>query len=375
MRALKPALVFFVLIAAAATVYIASYFHSCFGQMHACYASFRSTRSGGDQVMQERFRSVSAGFTASEKLVAFPVPVETGRNGIVLVSLDTDRIRLISTQGYSYWSPQLSADGERLVFVRGAAISGERELVTCEINSWQCSVLFRTSRQLTTPVDVGNDYVLFVANEPRKGDDSKSRRFDIFAVRRGASPTRLTNYEMYEVQSLSIANDKIVFGADGRHGFAPSSCLPADYLKCDKSDIYALDFDRQQMVVLNRPDLLRPLFVVAGYSTRPVISADAKRIAFKNTNRQGNPWRYNMAISDVSGIVEGEVPVQGHAFSTGAFVGNELFVNEVFPDRYRVSRIDLMSNKVDGFDVKHSQEFLRTIEEVRLSVDGLASAK
>lgn len=375
MRALKSAAVFFLLIAVAAVAYIGFYFHSCLGQMQACYTSFRSARSGVDRGTQERFQSIYAGFAASEKFVAFPVPVGNGANGIMLVSLQGDRARLISTNGYSHWSPQFSSDGERLVFVRAASPSGVRELVTCETGSWRCSILFRASHQLVAPVDIGNGYVLFAANKLREGDDAKSRRFDIFAVRKGEQPTQLTDYEMYEVQSLTAARGKILFGADGRRGFEPSSCPPRDSLKCDKSDIYALDFDPQRMTVLNKPDLLRPLFIVPGYSTQPVISPDAKRVAFKNTNKQGNPWRYNTAISDISGVVEGGVPVQGYAFSAGTFVGNWLFVNEVFEDHYRVLRIDLDSKKVDGFEVKHSPEYLKTIEPIALSIDGLASTR
>jgi hypothetical protein len=374
MRALKFAIVFFMLIVAAGVAYTGFYFHSCLGRMQACYASFRSATSGADCTTQERLQSIHAGLTASEKLVAFPVPLGNGSNGIILVSAGTDRVRLISTSGYSHWSPQLSTDGERLIFVRGAS-SEERELVTCEIGSWQCSILFRSPRQLVTPVDVGNGYVLFAANKPREGDEAKSRRFDIFAVRRGEQPKQLTDYEMYEVQSLSVAKDRILFGADGRHGFEPSSCPPRDLLKCDKSDIYMLGFDPQQMAVLNKPDLLKPLFVVSGYSTRPVISPDAKRVAFKNTNRQGNPWRYNTAISDTGGVVEGGVSVQGYAFSASAFAGNWLFVNEVFEDHYRILRIDLASKKVDGFEVKHSPEYLKSVEPITLSVAGLASVR
>lgn len=258
--------------------------------------------------------------------------------------------------------------------MRAAVGNGERELVTCEISTWRCSILFRAPRQLAAPVDVGNGYVLFAANQPREGDDAKSRRFDIFAVRKGEQPTRITNYEMYEVQSLSLAKDKIVFGAAGKRGFEPSSCPPSDFLKCDKSDIYALDFDPQRMTLLNRPNLLKPLFAVAGYSTQPVVSPDGKRVAFKNTNRQGNSWRYNTAISDLSGSIEGGVSAQGFAFSASAFVGDFLFVNEVFEDRYRILRIDAASKKVDGFEVKHSPEYLKSVETIPLSIDGLANA-
>ncbi len=375
MRALKFALVFFALVVAAGIAYTGFYFHSCLGRMQACYASFRSATSGVDRATQERFQSIHAGFTASEKSVAFPVPLGNGASGLILVSPETDQASLISTTGYSHWSPQFSSDGERLIFVRAAAANGERELVTCEIKSWQCSILFRTPNQLTAPVDVGNGYVLFAANQLREGDDARMRRFDIFAVRKGQQPARLTNYEMYEVQSLSVAKDKIVFGADGKRGFEPSSCPPQDSLKCDKSDIYALDFDPQQVAVLNKPALLKPLFSVLGYSTRPVVSPDGKRVAFKNTNRQGSPWRYSTVIASTNGVVDGGVPVQGYAFSTGAFVGDWLFVNEVFEDHYRVMRIDLGTKKVEGFQIKHSPEYINSLKPIVLAVDGVASAR
>lgn len=374
MRAVKLALVTFALIATATAAYTGYYFHSCLGRMSECYASFRSARSGVDRSTQERLQSIHAGFTASEERVAFPVPLGEGANGIILIAPETDRVGLIATSGYSHWSPQLSSDGKRLVFVRGASSGGDRELVTCDIGSWRCSVLFRTSRQLVTPFDIGNGFVLFATNQPREGDDAKSRRFDIFSVRKGQKPTQLTNYEMFGVQSLSATKDRIVFGAEGKRGFEPSSCPPADSFKCDKSEIYALDFDPEQMKILNKPPLLKPLFTVAGHSVGPMISSDGKRVAFRNTNRQGNPWRYNLVVSDVSGTVEAGFAVQGNAFSSSAFVGNFLFVNEVFADHYRFVRIDLPSERVSGYRVEHSPEYLKTVEPINLSVDGLASA-
>lgn len=372
MRALKFALVFFALIVAGGVAYTAFYFHSCLGRMQACYASFRSATSGVDRAKQERFASIHAGFTASENLVAFPVPLENGSYGIILVSPENGHAKLIATNGYSHWAPQLSADGERLIFARGDS-GGERELVTCDIRSWHCSILFRTRRPLRTPFDIGNGYVLFATDKPREGDSARSGGFDIFAVRRGEQPKQLTDYGMYNLQSLSVSNNKIMLGMYGqRGGFNPNSCFSGP--ECDKSDIYTLSFDQQQMKIHYKPDLLKPLFTVAGYSTQPVISPDGKRVAFKNTNRQGNPWRYNTAISDLSGVVDGGVPVQGYAFSTSAFAGNWLFVNEVFEDHYRVLRIDLTSKKVDGFRVEHSPDCLKSVEPVTLSIDGLASA-
>jgi hypothetical protein len=95
-------------------------------------------------------------------------------------------------------------------------------------------------------------------------------------------------------------------------------------------------------------------------------------VAFLNTNRKGNPWRYNIAVADIDGVVDGGFSVEGVAFSSGAFVGDTLLVNELFDDHYRILSADLSSRRVTGMGIKHSPEYLRTIEPITLSVDGFA---
>jgi hypothetical protein len=109
---------------------------------------------------------------------------------------------------------------------------------------------------------------------------------------------------------------------------------------------------------------------VAGYSTSPIVSGDGKRVAFLNTNRKGSPWRYNIAVADIDGVVQGGFSVEGVAFSPGAFVGDTLLVNELFDDHYRVLSVDLSSGRVTGMGVKNSPAHLRSIEPITLIVDG-----
>jgi hypothetical protein len=96
-------------------------------------------------------------------------------------------------------------------------------------------------------------------------------------------------------------------------------------------------------------------------------------VAFLNTNRKGNPWRYNIAVADIDGIVDGGFSVEGLAFSSGAFVGNTLLVNELFDDHYRILSTDLSSRRVTGMGMKHSPEYLKAIEPVTLLVDGVGA--
>jgi hypothetical protein len=171
-----------------------------------------------------------------------------------------------------------------------------------------------------------------------------------------------------------VGGDRIAFGAAGKRGFEQIPCAESDILKCNKSDIYVLEFASSETMITNKPAALKPRFVVAGYSVSPILSEDGKRVAFLNTNRRGNPWRYNIAVADVDGVVDGGFAVEGLAFSSGAFVGNTLLVNELFDDHYRILIADLASRQVTGFQVKHSPEYLKTVESITLSVDDLANA-
>jgi dipeptidyl aminopeptidase/acylaminoacyl peptidase len=343
------------------------WFSSCQGRMRQCYASFRETTNGADRLTQARQRSIYGGFTASLSTVAFQVPLGDGTEGIVVVDRVGDRERLIATENYTHWSPRFSQDGKRLVFARRLMGGKDRELVSCETSTWHCSVVFRTQAALSSAAYAGNGDVLFSTTVQRAIGGSG---FDVFVVRKGQAPVRLTNYEANELSPISVGGNKVVFGADGKTGFEPSPCTALDTFKCDKSDIYVLEFDASTETIPNKPAVLVPSFAVAGYSTSPIVSGDGKRVAFLNTNRKGSPWRYNIAVADIDGVVQGGFSVEGVAFSPGAFVGDTLLVNELFDDHYRVLSVDLSSGRVTGMGVKNSPAHLRSIEPITLIVDG-----
>jgi hypothetical protein len=346
------------------------WFSSCQGHMQQCYASFRGATSGAGRLTQARQRSIHGGFTAALSTVAFQIPLGDETEGIVVLDRVGNGERLIATKNYTHWSPRFSLDGERLVFVRQMVGSNDRELLSCETSTWHCSILFRTQAALSSPVDAGNGNVLFSTTVQRADG---GRGFDVFVVRKGQAPVRLTNYEAYALSPISVGGNKIAFGAEGKRGLEPIPCTDRDSLKCDQSNIYVLEFDPSNATIPNKPAALAPRFVVAGYSTSPILSANGKRLAFLNTNRKGSPWRYNIVVADIDGIVDGGFSVEGLAFSSGAFVGDTLLVNELFYDHYRILSADLQSKRVTGMGMKHSPDYLRTIEPITLLVDRFAA--
>ena len=346
------------------------WFSSCQGHMQQCYASFRGATSGVDSLTQARQRSIHGGFTASLSTVAFQIPLGDETEGIVVLDRVGNGERLIANKNYTHWSPRFSLDGERLVLVRQMVGSKDRELLSCETSTWHCSILFRTQAALSSPVDAGNGNVIFSTTVQRADG---GRGFDVFVVRKGQAPVRLTNYEAYALSPISVGGNKIAFGAEGTRALEPSPCTDRDSLKCDKSDIYVLEFDPSNATIRNKPAALAPRFAVAGYSTSPILSGDGKRVAFLNTNRQGSPWRYNIAVADIDGIVDGGFSVEGLAFSSGAIVGDTLLVNELFNDHYRILSADLSSRRTTGMGMRHSPEYLGTIEPITLLVDGAAA--
>jgi hypothetical protein len=62
---------------------------------------------------------------------------------------------------------------------------------------------------------------------------------------------------------------------------------------------------------------------------------------------------------------------EGIGFSPGAFVGETLLFNELFEDRYDVRLLDLNSNALQKvLSVEHAPDKLRSLERIRLAIDG-----
>jgi hypothetical protein len=372
MRTIKIVLVLIALVMGGAATYVWSGWQPC-STVRECYWSWKAFTSNADPMEGRRFRAIHGGFTASTKLVSFQVPISPTADGLILIDRAGRRAAMLAQEGYTYWSPRLSDDGERLVFARRQAGQAEQELVSCVVSDWHCTTFLRSTSSISSPVDVGGGKVLFALGYPvvRNGEVRRYRRYDFHIVSPGRQPSRMTEFDLIGLHAISVGKDRVYFSAlGGKSETTAASCTNA--IKCDSSEIFSLDLDRDADRILNPPDKLKPAMMAGGLSILPALSADGTRLAFLNTDRKGNPWRYNLKVSGASGDPPRTIAVSGIAFSAAAFVGETLLVNELFEDRYRVSIFDRDLNRIDTIDVPNSVEFLNGLRRVGPTV---ASAK
>jgi hypothetical protein len=372
MRNVKIVLVFIALVIGGGATYVWSNWQPC-STVRECYWSWKAFTSNADPMERRRFIAIHGGFTASKELVSFQVPISPTANGLILIDRTGRRAAMLAQDGYTYRSPRFSDDGERLVFARGQAGQAETELVSCAVSGWHCTTFLRSTGSISSPVDIGGGKVLFALGYPvvRDGEVTRYRRYDFHIVSAGREPLRMTEFDLIGLHAISVGKDKVYFSAvGGKSQSTAASCT--DAIKCDSSEIFSLDLDRDADRISNPADKLKPAIMVEGLSIHPAISADGTRLAFLNTNRKGNPWRYNLKVSGANGDPPRTIAVSGIAFSAAAFVGETLLVNELFKDRYRVSVFDRDLNRIDTIEVPNSVEFLNSLYRVGPTV---ASAK
>jgi hypothetical protein len=370
MRTIKIVLVFIALVMGGAATYVWSKWQPC-STLRECYWSWKAFTSNADPMEGRRFSAIHGGFTASTELVSFQVPISPTANGLILIHRAGRRAAMLAQDGYTYWSPRFSDDGERLVFARAQAGHAEQELVSCVVSDWHCTTLLRSTSSISSPVDIGGGKVLFALGYPvvRNSEVTRYRRYDFHIVSPGGQPVRMTEFDFLSLQAISAGNNKIYFQAIGGKSESKAAAC-ADPVKCDSSEIFSLD--READRILTPPDKLKPAIMLDGLSIHPAISADGTRLAFLNTDRKGNPWRYNLKVSGANGDPPRTIAVSGIAFSAAAFVGETLLVNELFKGRYRVSIFDRDLNRIDTIDVPNSVEFLNSLHRFGPTV---ASAK
>lgn len=372
MRTIKIALISLALLFGGAAIFVWSKWQPC-STVRECYWSWKAFTSNADPMEGRRFSSIHDGFTASAELAAFQVPTSLTANGILLIHRAGRRAALIAQEGYTHWAPRFSDDGERLVFARAQAGHAEQELVSCMVSDWHCTLVLRSPNSILSPVDIGDGKVLFALGYPvvRDGKVTRHRRYDLHIVAAGRQPVRMTEYELLSLHAISVGRNRIYFQAiGGKSESKAESC--ADINKCDSSEIFSLDLNRETNSILNPPDRLKPAIMVDGISVMPAVSADATRVAFLNTSREKFTYRYNLKVSGGNGDPLKTIPVNGITFSAAAFVGDTLLVNELFKDRYRIGIFDRDLNRIDSIDVVNSPEFLGHLHNIPLTVEPAA---
>jgi hypothetical protein len=167
-----------------------------------------------DRLQKTRELAVSQ-FTASPELIVFPTPLASDQVGLLVIERRTDRRRLIASEGAYFTYPQLSADGERLLFARTKG--GTSHLLSCRVQDWQCRVAAETGDSITHPTELDRDRVLYVSSPLVTRLDGAKRfsKHDFYLAARTREPVRLTDFELFELGPLDVFDEKLMFSAYG----------------------------------------------------------------------------------------------------------------------------------------------------------------
>jgi hypothetical protein len=328
-----------------------------------CYRFMRLVQAGQTPA-DDRRHVLMMHFAASPATVAFSTSIGDRSVGLVIFDRRTSTPQLISENGYHFGNPYFSSDGQRLLMVRSNLDVPDRELLSCWIATWHCTVLLKTEDSVMSPVEVDPQTILY-ARSPVYIRDGRRRyvQYDLYLQAKGAAAVRLTDFRLYELGFLSVTDNRIVFGAG-----AANNVLPKPEL--GQTEIYALEFDQQRQVRVP-PLPLQPVFKMSTLSIRPSVSADGAHIAFLNVETMQSRYRYNLAVTTPEGSVQHYIKLTGIAFSRGAFVGDTMVFNEVFEDRYQVRQLDLKQGTItDIVSLDHTGQALEKLDRIKLRIEG-----
>jgi hypothetical protein len=333
------------------------------------------------EIVQSRERMLIQ-FAASEKRIVFPIPLDGEVAALAVIDRETGHRMLVSS-GRSFLAfPQLSADGKRLLLIRGNQSTGHGQLLSCAVDDWRCRILVDDALQIGWPAEVRENVVLYRAAQPLRFSGTRVS-YDFYLVEPSSQPVRLSTFKFYDLHSLSVSGDKIMFAAAAS---LTSDLFPdAGSPSVPHSDIWMLQADWKEKRLIIPAHPLDRRYVMERISTLPVMSEDGAYVAFLNGRSPAgeNSYRYNLVIARIDGTVEKylESTTPGsprrafypsHAFwgfSRPAFVGRSVLANQLFDDRYETTLVDLKSNSTEQISILyHTPSALGVLERREMRI-------
>jgi hypothetical protein len=308
-------------------------------------------------------------FAASTNFIVFPAVLAPDTSGLIVVDRTSGEQKIIYDDTVVMRSPFLSADGERLLFVKRKTPQFEKELVSCNIAKWRCRTVLKTTATIFSPIELAPNTFLYSSSPIRKVNDrTRADHHDLFLLRDDERPIRLTNFGAYQLGRISVGGHRLLFSAVG-HLDDMDTLRPPDPLAASSSDIFSVDFTDDYRVDLSeRP--VRRVFAMKGYSTIPSITADGQNIAFLNRRNKAGQTHFNLAVVDATGKIIRYIETQQFGFSRPMFVEGSIIANELHERRYDVTEYQLLDGKARIlFRVDSSVESLKRLPRILLSPD------
>ena len=280
-------------------------------------------RSSENSSLVNAQRQIHFQFEATSRFLAFPIILREGAIGFVWIDRSSRERKLIQVPGSLLLFPSISKDQNHLLFVKRDQQSSTREIVRCTVLGWRCSSLLKTNDPIYSPVDVGDEGVLFAASGLRKANDGKFRydAFHLFYLEKGSSfAKQLTRASFYSIGSLQFVNGDIFFSGTSKE----SSFGDA---------LFKVGFDSERKDIIDPQDLMRPLTLLSGASMLPSRSDQSAVFAFLH---MGSLIEYDLAIDRPrTGIVVNKKT--GLGFSKPVVLGEDVLVNELLESEYVIS--------------------------------------
>ncbi len=308
-------------------------------------------------------------FTASAEWIIFPVVLDENLAALAVINRITEERMLVSSGRRFLAFPQFSADGKRVLVIRGNQSTGHSQLLSCTIDDWGCRVLTEAATPIRWPVEVRKDVVLY-AGSTAYGDDGKRLHYDFYLVDSSSQPVRLSEFHLYSLHALNVFDDKIMFCAYG--SVSPTNVLfphPAP-LADASSEILMLQVDWKEKRFIIPSHRLQALYMIDGYSTRPATSANGAAVAFVNGRMAAGRYQYNLVVAKLDGTIQKYVDATtARGFSRPAFVGSAVLANELFESRYETTLVDLADNSVRQVAIfEHTPGALQSLKRLEISV-------
>jgi len=339
-------------------VYCAFELSSCSDRLSECYHSWRSVWRGSDQEAEDRERLIPQ-FASSDKFAVFPVRFQIGRTALLFFDRGSQQSRLIVDNAGNLFSPFLSLDSKRLIFVRYVFSTSDRELTSCSLATWHCQVLVQTQNAVSSPVEIEGNTVVYSSSLMENDYDRKHpyRRNDIYFKGSRQEPARLTESGYFRIDSIAASNERILYSA-----------FNGNYR------IYSIDISEisgQRATSILIPKSLENHFYFKEPTLDASISHDGQYVSFRQAEtKPGGDYQYNLHVVTFDGTSLYVAKIEGIAGSRGIFVNNAVLFNELFSDRYKIKSLSLSNGETTTTaEIDHSISYLEGLDRIVLQID------
>jgi hypothetical protein len=288
---------------------------------------------------------------------------------LLLVDFETGKRIKLSSKRSHLSSPYLSPDGARLLFSRQRFERQGHDLVSCDTATLACRTILKSAGSISNAIEISGGRILYVSSPYVKRSDGQIRltRNDIWIFDSVTGSRQLTDFQLYQLGSLSVTKNEIYFSATGPLRERP--VIPKyDPSSNHQSDIFRLPFDPVTGTISAPSETMTPLFASAGIATRPSASADGSLIAFLRTRTGISPYRYDLVIADQSSHGERLIQSSGMGFSRPVIIGHDVYSSVTREDRVLI-RVDRTNEPVMKLLADIDDASVASAETVELKIE------